>query len=179
MSKREKMLFSIIIVLIAIIILLIFFSSRFKTNESSNENPVPFLNVESSKDCEFKKINQLLKINNQDYRVDDTPFGSFVVPENIAYSEVEFFRIGVLAKTFGDPEIAVIGKGIIAEQPEMRFYLNDVDCGEIKTQESLILNDLSDTCLSELREGINTFMVSDNVFVEDILIEMQIVPANC
>ena len=43
------------------------------------------------------------------------------------------------------------------------------------------LNDITDTCLSALKEGMNRFSTSSDrrIIIHELFIEMEIKPANC
>lgn len=128
------------------------------------DDPTSILN---SKECNWENIYQGLFGSASVYR--DISAGSilrkggFVVPLDIDYKEVKFEKLGVLASSTAR---------------NARFMLNGIDCGTLD-QDIFVLHDFSETCVSALKEGLNSFNSSDNIIVHEIYVGMKYKPSNC
>ena len=136
----------------------------------------------SSNECGWENIYQGLFGSSSVYR--DVNAGSklvsggFVIHLEISYDKIEFTKIGVIASTTGD---------------NTKFFLNDIDCGTLG-MDTFFLNDFTNTCLSVLKEGFNTFNSSDSFIynapraynysksdavIHEIYVGMKYKPSNC
>ena len=120
-------------------------------------------------ECEWEKLNQMIYL--KDNR------GAFVLPDREKYSEVIFKKLYATYKCEGESRCV--------------FMLNkpaeyDVNCVSIYPPTNQYeVYDITDTCLSELVEGTNTF--SSKLFgatygigeFKEINVEMEVKPANC
>jgi len=152
---KDKSYFIIILALIGAIILLGSFAFLGKEKI-----------VSDSKECEWEKYYQGLYGSASVYRdiTGELRKGGFVVPLDISYEEIRFKELGVLAST---------------TEENSRFMLNGVDCG-VLTRDIFVLHDFSESCLSALKEGLNSFDNTDRrVVVHEIYVGLEYKPANC
>jgi len=152
-----------------------------EVEEISDKNSTININL-PDEECDFENVSERISFQGFYLGVSSNLLlmangeAAFVVPSNNKYSEVEFLRFGITATK---PRSCSGNLG--------NFSVNGINCGFFNPPDlNVRFYDFTDSCLSALKEGINNYSFSTIsspptgcIFVNDILVDMRIKPANC